>query len=112
MALLAKVGGHGHRRIAHAISRPQSTVRGWLRRFASRAAPIWEHFVRWAHAVDPTHEDRSVGGSSFSDAVSAIGVLGMVATRRFGPRPVWGIASVVTGGGLLGNTSSLFRAPV
>jgi transposase-like protein len=112
MALVAKARGDGHRRIARALGRPASTVRGWLRRFASRAGVIREHFTRWAHVVDPTHDDRAVGESGFSDAVSAIGVLGMVAVRRFGPRPVWSMASVVTGGGLLSNTSSPFRQPI
>jgi transposase-like protein len=110
-ALVAKSRGDGHRRIARALGRPASTVRGWLRRFASRADDIREHFTRWAHVVDPTHDDRAVGGSAFSDAVSAVGVLGMVAVRRFGPRPVWSMASFVTGGALLGNTSSPFRQP-
>jgi transposase-like protein len=110
-ALVAKGRGDGHRHIARALGRPASTVRGWLRRFTSRAVAIREHFIRWAHLVDPTHDDRAVGESTFSDAVSAVGVLGMVAVRRFGPRPVWAIASVVTGGGLLANTSSPFRQP-
>jgi len=111
MALVAKARGDGHRLIAGALGRPASTVRGWLRRFTSRVVAIREHFTRWAHAVDPTHDDRAVGGSDISDAVSAIGVLAMVAVRRFGPRPVWSIASFVTGGGLLCNTSSPFRQP-
>ncbi len=112
LALTAKARGEGHRRIARTLRRPASTVRGWLRRFASRADEIREHFTRWAHEVDPTHDDRAAGGSDFSDAVSAIGVLGMVAVRRFGPRSVWSMASFVTGGGLLANTSSPFRPPM
>ncbi len=52
------------------------------------------------------------GGSGFSDAVEAIGVLGIVAVRRFGPRPAWSLACVVTGGGLLANTSSPWVQPV
>jgi transposase-like protein len=108
-ALVAKARGDGHGRIARSLGRPASTVRGWLRRFASRAVAIREHFIRWAHVIDPTRDDRGVGESVFCDAVSAIGVLGMVAVKRFGPRPVWSVASVVSGGGLLGNTSSPFR---
>ena len=34
------------------------------------------------------------------------------AVRRFGPRPPWSLASVVTGGGLLSNTSCLWAQPV
>ena len=86
-------------------------MRGWLRAFSVMADAIREHFVRWAYTIDPNHDDRSAGGSTFADAVDAIGVLGIVAVRRFGPRPVWSLASFVTGGGLLYNTSWLFRPP-
>lgn len=111
-ALVAKANGDGHRRIALDLGRPASTVRGWLRRFASMATELREHFTRWAHTVEPILDHRSVGDSAFVDAVEAIGVLGVVAVRRFGPRPVWSLASVVTGGGLLANTSSPWAMPV
>jgi hypothetical protein len=62
--------------------------------------------------MDPGHDDLSPGSSDFCDAVDAIGVLGIVAVRRFGPRPPWSLASFVTGGRLLCNTSSPFRQPV
>jgi hypothetical protein len=111
-ALVAKAGGAGHRRIAETLRRAPSTVRGWLRRFGLRAGVLREHFVRWAHTLDPAGDRRSPGGTVFFDAVDALGMLGMVAVRRFGPRPVWSLASVVTGGGLLCNTSCLWAAPV
>jgi hypothetical protein len=76
------------------------------------ASAIREHFCRWAHALDPSHDRLAVGGSSFSDAVEAVGVLGIVAVRRFGPRPPWSLASVVTAGALLYNTSALWAQPV
>jgi hypothetical protein len=88
-----------------------STVRGWLRRFALRASDIREHFTRWAYALGPGHDRRWAGASPFCDAVEAIGVAGVVAVRRFGPRPVWSLASVLTGGRLLANTSSPFPEP-
>jgi len=111
-ALTAKARGDGHRRIAKDLDVAPSTVRGWLRRFATMAGALREHFVRWAHAIDPGHDQLSAGSSAFCDAVEAVGVLGIVAVRRFGPRPVWSLASFVTGGGLLCNTSSPFRQPV
>jgi hypothetical protein len=112
-ALTAKAEeGKGHRSIAQTLGRPASTVRGWLRAFSLRAEAIREHFVRWTYTIDPHHDDRSAGGSTFADAVDAIGVFGIVAVRRFGPRPVWSLASFVTGGALLCNTSSPFRRPV
>ena len=111
-ALTAKAGGDGHRRIAAVLGRPASTVRGWLRRFAAMAGALREHFTRWAYALDAVHDRLSPGGSGFFDAVEAVGVLGIVAVRRFGPRPPWSLASVVTGGGLLCNTSCLWAQPV
>jgi hypothetical protein len=111
-ALTAKAKGAGHRRIAMDLGVAPSTVRGWLRAFAVRAVVVREHFVRWAHAVDPGHDDLSAGGSDFGDAVAAIGVFAIVAVRRFGPRPAWSLASFVTGGALLCNTSAPFRQPV
>lgn len=111
-ALTAKARGDGHRRIAAGLGRSLSTVRGWLRRFAELAVALREHFTRWAHALDPGYDRFSPGGSDFFDAVEAVGVLGVVAVRRFGPRSPWLLASVVTGGCLLSNTSSLFPQPV
>ncbi len=110
-ALRAKAQGAGHRRIAKNLDRRPSTVRGWLRSFATRAVALREHFVRWAHAIDPGHDRVTAGGSDFCDALDAIGVLGIVAVRRFGPRPPWSLASFVTGGRLLCNTTSPFPAP-
>ena len=110
-ALVAKAHGQGHRRIAAHLGRVASTVRGWLRRFAVRASAIREHFTRWAYALGPSQDRRWTGGSAFCDAVEAIGMAGVVAVRRFGPRPVWSLASVLTGGRLLCNTSSPFPRP-
>jgi len=39
-ALLSKARGRGHRPIARALGRPESTVRGWLRRFGGRAESV------------------------------------------------------------------------
>jgi hypothetical protein len=110
-ALRERAEGKSHRRIAAVLGRAPSTVQGWLQAFAARAVALREHFVRWAHALDPGHDRRSVGGSDFFDAVDAIGVLGIVAVRRFGPRPVWSLASFLTGGRMLYNTSWHFRPP-
>jgi hypothetical protein len=110
--LLQKTQGAGHRRIAETLGRPASTVRGWLRRFGAMAGVLREHFTRWAHALDSAPAPVVPSGSVFADAIEAIGVLGAVAVRRFGPRPPWSLASVVTGGRLLCNTNSPFPAPM
>ena len=111
-ALSAKATGAGHRRIAKDLDRQVSTVRGWLRRFAAMADELRQHFTRWAHSIDPGHDRLFSGGETLKDAVEAVGVLGIVAVRRFGPRSVWSLASIVTAGRLLCNTSSPFPQPV
>jgi hypothetical protein len=110
-ALVAKAQGQGHRKIAAHLGRVASTVRGWLRSFAVAARAIREHFTAWAYALDSGHDRRFAGGSAFCDAMEAIGMAGAVAVRRFGPRPVWSLASVLTGGRLLCHTSSPFPLP-
>lgn len=111
-ALSAKAAGAGHRRIAKDLDRQVSTVRGWLRRFAAMADELRQHFTRWAYSIDPGHDRTFSGGEALSDAVEAVGVLGIVAVRRFGPRSPWSLASIVTAGRLLCNTSSPFPQPV
>jgi Homeodomain-like domain len=51
-ALLAKAAGLGHRRVAVVLGRPQSTVRGWLRRFTGRAESVRVMFTGLLHALD------------------------------------------------------------
>jgi len=110
-ALVAKAQGHGHRKIAADLGRLASTVRGWLRSFAVMAGAIREHFTRWAYALGPGQDRHWAGGSAFCDAVEAIGMAGIVAVRRFGPPPVWLLASVLSGCRLLCNTGCPFPPP-
>jgi transposase-like protein len=111
-ALVAKAAGKGRRSIAAALGLHPSTVAGWLRRFALMAGAIREHFTRWAAVLGPGHGAFCPTGSAFSDAVEAIGVVGIVAVRRFGPRPVWSLASLLTGGGLLATRAHPYPPPV
>lgn len=110
-ALVAKAAGSGHRRIAATVALPATTVRGWLRRFDSAAERIRAHFTRWAHALDPLLPVICPAGSAFADAVEAVGSAARSAVRRLGSRPAWSLASVLTGGELLANTSSPWAAP-
>ncbi|HUR22804.1 MAG TPA: helix-turn-helix domain-containing protein [Acidimicrobiales bacterium] len=111
-ALEAKAAGTGHRQIAAGLGVPATTVRGWLRRFVLMASDVRQHFTRWAAALDPILGVIVVTSSAFADAVAAIGVTAAAAVRRFGPRPAWSLASVLTGGALLSNTSCPWAAPV
>ena len=111
-ALTAKAKGSGHRRIAADLKVHPATVRGWLRGFARMATAIREFFTRWAHALDPGRNPAEPTGSDFSDALDAIGVVAQMAVRLLGPRPPWQLASVLTRGLLLCNTSSPWVQPV
>jgi hypothetical protein len=110
--LVAKAAGSGHRPIAARLGVPAATVRGWLRRFVMMAARVRAHFTRWAVALDPMLGPVEPAGSPFADAAAAIGVAAAAAVRRLGPRPAWRLASVLTAGGLLSNTSCPWAAPV
>ena len=110
-ALVAKATGRGHRVIAAMVGVPETTVRGWLRRFAAWAEAIRACFTRWAHALDPELGALVATGSPFADAVEAIAAAGRAAVTRLGPRAPWRFASAVTAGALLSNTDSPWSAP-
>jgi hypothetical protein len=100
-ALAAKAAGRGHRSIAAELDLPPTTVRGWLRRLASRAGLVRAQFTRLAFELDPTLGGVEPRGSPVADAVEAIGVAAAAAARRLGPTPVWWFAAGVTAGRLL-----------
>jgi hypothetical protein len=64
--------GWGHRRIAASLGRPASTVRGWLRRFCSRAGPLRSAFTALLCELDPDPKAPEPAGSALADAVAAI----------------------------------------
>jgi transposase-like protein len=109
-ALAARAAGAGHRPIAERLGVPKDTVRGWLRRFARDAEAIRAHFSRWAFALDPELGPVGPAGSVFADAVSVIGVAARAFVLRFGPREVWPLVAVLSGGALLCHTSCPFPA--
>ncbi len=110
-ALIQKAGGIGHRKIALNIRRPETTVRGWIRRFSEKLEILAEHFVSWALALDATLSEIAPAGSLFGDTISAIGIAARSASIRFGPNPPWSQISAITGGRLLSNTNSPFPTP-
>ena len=101
-ALLAKVGGLGHRTIAAGNGRPVGTVRGWLRRFGRRAEALRVLFTGLLHALDPAAGSLLPTGSGLSDALAAVGAAAAAAVRLFGPRGPWQFAAAASGGLLLG----------
>ena len=111
-ALVQHAAGAGHRKIATMLYRPPETVRGWLRRFASKAETLCAHFRHWALALDARLEEITPQDSVSTDALEAIGLATRAASVLLGPRPPWCWASAMTGGMLLSNTSSPFPVPL
>jgi hypothetical protein len=121
-ALSAKASGRGARPIAMLVSRPLTTVKGSLRRFAVKAEPLREWFIRLlvAVAVDPQLPDPA--GSPLADAVAAIAAAAGAVAARFAVFMVtpWQIACVAVQGRLLSpdqpikwiNTSSPWQAVI
>lgn len=99
--MLAKAGGSGHRRIAGALDRPASTVRGWLRRFGVRAEQLRVLFTVLVGALDPEAGPLLPSGSVFADALEALGRAASAAVVRLSPGSPWEFASRATGGLLL-----------
>ena len=101
-ALSAWRDGQGHRRIAAALGVPEGTVRGWLRRFASRAELLRVHATAWAHDLDPLLPAIAARGSPCDDAWEALGVAVAAVVRRFGPGGTpWHALAGLTGAALL-----------
>jgi hypothetical protein len=107
-AIEAKVAGEGHRPIGRRLGVHADTVRGWLRRFVERADRIRAHFTRWVVVLDPEIGAVLPAGGGIADALEAIAVAARAWVLRFGPGDLWRIASVLSGGVLLCNTSSPF----
>lgn len=109
-AIEAKARGEGHRPIAGRLGVPKDTVRGWLRQFAAGCEAIRAHFTRWALALDPELGLVPAAGSAVADALEAVAVAVRAWVLRFGSRPAWSLASVLSGGALLCNASCPFPA--
>jgi hypothetical protein len=105
-ALGRRAQGEGYRRIASGVGQKLWTVRGWLRAFARDAEALRAHFTRWAYALDSVLGPIGAVGDRFADAVAAVAVAGRAWVLRFGPAPVWEVASALSGGMLLFHTSS------
>lgn len=100
-ALVGKAAGAGHRSLAVRLGVAESTVRGWLRRFAARAEDVRAIFTRLFHELDSSAGAVIAAGSAFADAVEVVGLAGAAASRLLGPVDPWQFASAATGGLLL-----------
>ncbi len=100
--------GLGHRRVAAVLARPETTVRGWLRRLRSIALPLTDALLARAVALGWTGFELPV--APMARLCAAVGAL---AGRWPGDRSAdpWRIAVLVTGGGLLAtNTGTPLEA--
>ena len=103
-ALVAAAAGGGFRVIARMLGRPGETVRGWLRRFASRAEAVRGFFTVLLARTAPDPVMPAGAGSVTAAAVSAIAGAAAAAGDRWpllGQVPVWAAASAASGGRLL-----------
>jgi hypothetical protein len=102
-ALVAKAAGAGHRRIAAELGRAAETVRGWLRRFATRVEVVRAVFTRWCRALAPDPVLPGLAGTAWADALAAITAAAGAIAARFGLGTVacWEVASAVSSGRLL-----------
>lgn len=103
-ALAAKALGKGVRPVAAATGRAAGTVRGWLRRFGSRAEAVRVFFTRLLveAGVDPVPPAQA--GSAFADAVAAVAGAAVAVLSRWpgiGGVTPWRLASAASGGRLL-----------
>jgi hypothetical protein len=103
-ALAARAAGAGYRAVAAVLGRPADTVRGWVRRFASRAEAVRVGFTALLVECGPDPVVPAAAGSGFADAVAAIvGAAVAVAARWpvLGAVSPWLAASAASGGRLL-----------
>jgi len=101
--LTAKATGAGHRLIAALLGRPPETVRGWLRRFATRVEAVRSVFTCWCRDLAPDPVLPGPAGSTWADAIAAILAAAVAVGTRFslGEVPVWQAAAAVSAARLL-----------
>jgi hypothetical protein len=101
--LTAKATGAGHRLIAALLGRPPETVRGWLRRFATRVEAVRVVFTGWCRDLAPDPVLPGPAGSAWADAIAAVGAAAAAAGARFslGEVPIWQVAVAVSTARLL-----------
>jgi hypothetical protein len=92
-ALLARGGGHGHRRIGAALGVPAATVRGWLRVVGARLEAVRVHLWRVAYRAGVDIVVSQTLGCGWRDLLAALGAATAAVTGRFGP---FGVLGVVT----------------
>jgi hypothetical protein len=102
MALLAKAGGAGHRRIAVLVKAPPSTVRGWLRRIVAVAERVVAVLAAVATQLGAEFVPPAPTAEPVAAVVELVGALASAMARCLGGScSPWRLAAVLTGGRLL-----------
>jgi Homeodomain-like domain-containing protein len=108
-ALELAAEGWGHRRIARAVGRPETTVRDWCRRFRGRAALVAS--VLLGRAVSWGWSGWELPTAPLARCRAAVEAVAGQWQRRRGPVERWRPVNLITGGWLLvTNTSPLLAA--
>lgn len=105
-ALAGVVSGRGMRPLARELEVPHETLRGWRRRYRTRSPTLAAGFAALAVALGGVGTDLS--GEPERAVLEALGAAWWQARRRFGEMvpAVFEFASLVSGGELLGTTTS------
>jgi ribosomal protein S27AE len=100
------LAGVGARPVAEELGVPHPTVRDWRRRFVVRAGVLAAGLG--AFAVELGADVRVAGGGARAAVIVTLGVIWAWVARRRGPVVAdrWRLAALITGGGLLGTTTS------
>lgn len=98
-ALEMAAEGWGYRRIGRAVGRPETTVRGWCRRFRGRAGLVAEMLL--ARAASWGWSGWELPTSPLRRCLAAAEALASQWQRRRGPAPFWRLTNSITGGRLL-----------
>jgi transposase-like protein len=105
-ALAGVVSGRGMRPLARELEVPYETLRGWRRRYRTRSPTLAAGFAALTVALGGTGPELS--GEPERAGLEALGAAWWQARRRFGEAvpAVFEFASLVSGGELLGTTTS------
>lgn len=111
-AVKAKIlNGLGHRRIATAVGRPASTVRGWLRSFTASATAVTEAFLSLV-VRDAPDAARLWPAPTRDPAARALAVLAAYAAALADRLGVVGVGSLAwVRAGITATNGWLFSAP-
>lgn len=103
-ALELAAEGWGHRKIARAVGRPETTVRDWCRRFRGRAGSVAS--VLLGRAVSWGWSGWELPTAPLPRCRAAVEAMAGQWRRRRGPVGSWRLVNLITGGWLLATNIS------